>query len=96
MCPRTDWPTATLVALRDPHARAAVAALLLATDHALDQVQQHDLQLNSPADDSALMDAYIAIEDLTSALLWAWYGDESENDGLSALQRLVRLAGRNS
>ena len=86
----TIWPIAELGALQDPQARAAVAMLLRATDHALDQVQQHDIQLSSPKDDSALMDAYSGIEDLTSSLLMDWYGDESVNDGLSAIQRLVR------
>jgi len=92
----TIWPVSELGALQDPLSRAAIARLLLATDHALDQVQTHDLDRASPSDDSALMHAYIGIEDLTSSLLMDWYGDESVNDGLSALQRLVRHTQRNS
>lgn len=90
------WPTDKLEAIADPAARNAVASLLFSIDEALERVQVRDLNTSSPDDDSALMEAYIGLEDLTSALLAAWYADDTVNDGLSSLERLIQRTRQNS
>jgi hypothetical protein len=92
-----DWTEVAdaLGDITDAKARQAVAMLLRQLEGALDDVQVRDLRCDSPPDDSALQDAYIAVDDTASALHVAWFGsDDGNSGGESTAERLVSRAVR--
>jgi hypothetical protein len=92
----TSWTEVAdaLGGITDNKARQAVALLLRQMEHALDDVQVRDLRCDSPPDDSALQDGYIAVEDTASALHVAWFGDDDGNaGGESTAERLLSRTG---